>query len=493
MQYVSTRDTMACAQGAQAIVSGIAAGGGLYVPKAVPVLSMDVLRAMAQMDYPTRVKTVIEQWFDEFEPDALLAMCRAAYARFDTPAVAPVKAVGDVHVLELWHGPTFAFKDMALQLMPHLMTASAKLTGELRQILILVATSGDTGKAALEGFMDVPGVSICVFYPEGGVSEAQRLQMVTQKGDNTRVVAIRGNFDDAQTGVKRIFTDPECAWALDARGVVLSSANSINLARLVPQIAYYYSAYADMVASGAVKLGEPIDVCVPTGNFGNILAAEYARKMGLPIQRLICASNENNVLYDFIQTGVYDRNRAFHLTTSPSMDILISSNLERLLYELSGREDATVRKWMDALKTQGRYALTEQQHAALKAHVSAGWVDEQAAADEIRRTFENDHYLIDPHTAVAMRVARAHKSNRPMLVVSTASPYKFGRAVLGALTADTGGKDDFACCDALAQMSGQTVPEAISGLTKQTIRHRDVCDKDQMWAAIAPILEGGVR
>ncbi len=494
MNYVSTRDVSSTASAAQAIVLGLAPGGGLYVPDQVPVISLEDIGGLVALDYPARAARVLAPWLTEFSAQEIEKMCRAAYRRFDTPLVAPVRAMaGGLYSLELWHGPTLAFKDMALQLLPRLLASSSKIVGETRQILILVATSGDTGKAALEGFQDVPGVSICVFYPEGGVSQAQKLQMVTQEGDNTRVVAVRGNFDDAQTGVKKIFSSPDCILELSARGVVLSSANSINLGRLVPQIAYYFSAYADMVAMGAVTLGGEIDICVPTGNFGNILAAEYARQMGLPVNRLVCASNENNVLTDFIDTGVYDRRRAFHLTTSPSMDILISSNLERLLFEAAGRDDRQVRTWMDELKNQGVYRLDGAQLDFLKARMAAGCADQDAASREIRRVFEEERYLIDPHTAVAVHVARQWKaqnqSERPMLVSSTASPYKFGRTVLDALSGGAVGLDDFDCCKKLSALSGVPVPSAIADLPGKKVRHQAVCDVDDMWAALLPAVE----
>ena len=493
MKYQSTRDASDCKTGAQAIVAGLAGGGGLYVPDQVPALPEGFLQSLLPLDYPRRAAAVLSLWLPELA-GSLEAMCQAAYARFDHPAVAPVRSLGEkLYVLELWHGPTLAFKDMALQLMPHLLTASSRLVGEHRVILILVATSGDTGKAALEGFSGVPGVRICVFYPQGGVSQAQRLQMVTQEGDNTRVVAVQGNFDDAQTGVKRIFSDPACAAALDREGIVLSSANSINLGRLVPQIAYYVSAYLDMVSQGAVSLGQPIDICVPTGNFGNILAAHYAQLMGLPVGKLVCASNQNNVLSDFIRTGVYNKNRPFHLSTSPSMDILISSNLERLLFELAGRDAGQVNAWMAQLRQNGRYALTGAALEALQRLMWGGWASEEEVAAQIGRCFEERHYLCDPHTAVALKVARdyqaAHQNGLPLLVASTASPYKFGRAVLGAL-GEGQDMDDFACCRRLAALSGQQVPPAIAALPDKPVRHSAVCRKEDMWAALGPMAQG---
>ena len=495
MKYVSTRGASEAVTGAYAIVSGLTPEGALYVPEHVPGFPEDItLNDFCALTYPQRATKILAPWLSEFSLALLGAMCTQAYASFDTPDVVPVKALSDnIFVLELFHGPTLAFKDMALQLLPHLLTASARLVGETRDILILVATSGDTGKAALMGFANKPGVRICVFYPDGGVSLAQKLQMVTQTGDNTRVVAVRGNFDDAQTGVKQIFVNSDCVRMLNERNTVLSSANSINLGRLIPQIAYYWSSYADLINAGAIECGDPINICVPTGNFGNILAAEYARQMGLPVHKLICASNENHVLTDFIRTGVYDKNRDFHLTTSPSMDILISSNLERLLFELANRDGDQIKQWMDDLKTTGRYALTGEALDKLQSLIWAGWADEKSVAQQIEETFCNEHYLLDPHTAVAMHVARDYRTQsgdmRPMLIAATASPYKFGKSVLGAIDKDAYPEDDFAACEQLAALVGESVPEPIAVLRSSSVRHEDVCDIHDMWQAILPILE----
>ncbi|MGI6236926.1 MAG: threonine synthase [Candidatus Excrementavichristensenella sp.] len=490
MMYRSTRRKDDRKSGPQAIVIGLAAGGGLYVPKAVPTLAPGFLAELTALPYAQRAARILSLWLPELA-EQLPPMCEAAYARFDHPAVAPVVPLsGNLHMLELWHGPTLAFKDMALQLLPRLMGASLRLIGERQTILILVATSGDTGKAALEGFADVEGIRICVFYPHNGVSEVQRLQMATQTGANTRVVAVRGNFDDTQTGIKRIFSDPQCIRQLEQKGIRLSAANSINLGRLVPQIAYYISAYVDMAAAGALQMGEPMDICVPTGNFGNILAAHYARLMGLPVGKLLCASNKNNVLTDFIRTGVYDRNRPFHLTSSPSMDILISSNLERLLYELCDRSEEQVSALMEQLKTNGHYTLSPRALSALQAGFYGGWADEDEVAGEIRQAFEEDRYLCDPHTAVALKVARDYQretgSTVPMLVTSTASPYKFGRFVLTAL-AGSCDADDFVCCERLAELSGQELPFAIATLRNKPVLHKTVCDVDEMWEAVGPM------
>jgi len=487
MNYSSTRGGQP-ASAAQAIVRGLGEGGGLFVPESFPAVPMTEIKQMTNMSYVERAVCVLKRFLTDFSEDQLRDMAEKAYARFDTEAVAPLHELKDgVHVLELWHGPTLAFKDVALTLLPHLMTASAKATGENREILILVATSGDTGKAALSGFQDVSGTGCAVFYPKGGVSEAQRLQMVTQRGDNTHVIAVKGNFDDAQTGVKRIFSDKAAAEMLDQKGVVLSSANSINWGRLVPQIVYYFSAYADLLAAGKIQAGDEVNFCVPTGNFGNILAAHYAHLMGLPVGKLICASNENNVLTDFINTGVYDRRREFHLTTSPSMDILISSNLERMLFELCGRDCARVNQWMNELKEKGVYQVDEAAKERLQAVMYGGWACEKACAAEIKRVWNEEKYLIDPHTAVATSVMRAYREEsgdmRPCVVASTASPFKFGRAVASALEMETNGSD-FELCARLTEKTGVPTPEAISELPTLPVRHKRDCMPEDMFAEL---------
>ena len=494
MRYTSTRDRTVSIGAAGAIVKGISDDGGLFVPEEIPALPPDAIRAMVGIPYAEVAARVMAGWLCEFSLDELYQMTAAAYRSFDTPGVAPLVTLsGGRHVLELFHGPTLAFKDVALQILPQFMAASAKKTGETRELVILVATSGDTGKAALAGFANAPGVRIVVFYPDGGVSEAQRLQMVTQEGENTRVIAVRGNFDDAQTGVKRMFTNAPLRELLLRRGMAFSSANSINLGRLVPQIAYYFWAYAQLVASGQFAFGHPINVCVPTGNFGNILAAWYAREMGLPIRRLICASNQNNILADFMKTGAYDRNRPFYQTTSPSMDILISSNLERLLFELSGRDSAEVCAMMADLAKSGRYVLPAGAHAKLQTFMSGGWADEEQVSKQIAFTFREDKYLADPHTAVALNVhsnyARETGDTTPTVIASTASPYKFGKSVATALFgADADELDDFACCVKLAEASGGEVPEAISQLGSKPVLHTAVCDKDGMQTALIAAL-----
>lgn len=477
MKFLSTRDSSVRASATRAILQGISEDGGLFVPERFPALDW---RALLKLSYAGRAAKVLAAYIDGIPESDLLTMAQAAYARFG----APLKG----GILELYHGPTLAFKDMALQILPHLMRASCRAEGEEREILILVATSGDTGKAALEGFAGQSGIRVIVFYPDGGVSEAQRLQMVTQEGGNVRVVAVEGNFDDAQTGVKRIFTSDSVRDQLAKRNIVLSSANSINLGRLLPQIAYYFSAYADSVVQGAVAPGELLNVCVPTGNFGNILAAAYARRMGLPLGRLICASNRNHILTDFIRTGVYDRRREFFTTSSPSMDILISSNLERLLFELSGRSDARVSEWMAALKSTGLYSLDADALNALQNEFYGGWADEAQTRAAIARTFREQGRVIDPHTAVAMSVLDKYREEtgdrRPCVVVATASPYKFGRAVYTALGGDAAALDDFACCEAIAAQSGESIPESIRALPHKPVLHTEKCAPQDMESVV---------
>ena len=487
MRYITTRGGQS-GTGAEAIVQGLGCDGGLFVPESFPPVSLNELADMAKEPYEARAVRILKRFLTDFSEQQIAGMAEAAYARFDEHGVAPLKKLaGGVNVLELYHGPTLAFKDVALTLLPHLLTASAKVSGETRNVLILVATSGDTGKAALSGFQDVPGTHCAVFYPQGGVSDAQRLQMVTQRGDNTHVIAVKGNFDDAQTGVKRIFSDPQAAAAFSEKGFTLSSANSINWGRLAPQIVYYFSAYCDMLAAGDAAPGDAINICVPTGNFGNILAAYYAMRMGLPVGKLVCASNSNNVLTDFIRTGVYDARREFHLTTSPSMDILISSNLERMLFELSGRDAAAVRGWMADLKEKGRYEIGGGAKAALSELMYGAWAAEEDCAAEIARTWNEEKYLIDPHTAVAMKALRDYRAetgdNRPCVVASTASPFKFGRAVSAALGLPTDA-DDFALCARLSDMTGWAVPRAIAELPGLPVRHKATCAPEDMLSAL---------
>ena len=468
MNYTCTRDNGISISASRAILAGIAPDGGLFLPEEFPDVSPDDIAKMLNMTYPERAAYMIGLFLTDFTGDELKAYTSAAYSesRFgEIPA--PVIDIGGESVLELFHGPTSAFKDFALQLLPYLLTASAKKQGIRHKIAILAATSGDTGKAALEGFADVDGTCICVFYPYGGTSEIQRLQMTTQQGKNVLVTAVKGNFDDAQSGVKAIFTDRAFTDELKENGVRLSSANSINWGRLVPQVAYYFSAYCDMVNSGTVKFGDAINIAVPTGNFGNILAAYIAKLCGLPVKRFICASNRNNVLTDFIHSGTYDKNRPFYLTASPSMDILISSNLERLPDLLSGRNDAEVRGYMEALSKDGRYTVSQRLHSAITAEFACGFADDAKAAETIRRAFEQRRYLADPHTAVAIAVYEEYRRSTgdctPSVIASTASPFKFSRSVLKALGRDASGSE-FDLMNRLSDISGLAVPPRLATL-----------------------------
>ena len=482
MSFFSTRGR-AYATASQAILAGIAPDGGLYVPAMFPRIELKDIAAMNGMSYPQRATLILRQFLDDFRPAEIEEMTRLAYGeRFDTPDVAPLHRIDDsAWALELFHGPTLAFKDMALQLLPYLMAASARKNSENRVISILVATSGDTGKAALEGFRDVPGTSCTVYYPKDGVSDIQRLQMVTTGGANTRVIAVEGNFDDAQTGVKALFSDEGFRERMAEQGRVLSSANSINFGRLVPQIVYYFSAYADLVASGAVQLGEAVNFVVPTGNFGDILAGFYAREMGLPVHKLICASNRNNVLTDFFRTGLYSTHRVFFKTISPSMDILVSSNLERLLFEAADRDADLITLWMSQLRENGSYAVGEQRLEWLNGVFFAGFADDIETRREIRDMFQQTGYLIDPHTAVAGAVLGEYRrntgDNRPAVIVSTASPYKFAGDVLAALEGreEPSARDPFACARSLEARTGRPMPPQILALQEQPVRHTRVC------------------
>lgn len=481
MEFQSTRGG-AAVSAAQAIVQGICPSGGLYVPASFPRIDAETFVPYAD-DYGKIACAVMQPYLTELSGTALARMVADAYKSFDTPIVAPVVPMGaHESVLELWHGPTMAFKDVALQMLPRLLRASLDLTGEKKEIYILVATSGDTGKAALEGFCNVPGTRVLVFYPYGGVSRAQRLQMVTQQGNNVDVCAVRGNFDDAQTGVKQIFASEAARTALAERGCRLSSANSINFGRLLPQIVYYFSSYAALRKSGAVACGEKVNFCVPTGNFGDILAGWYAKRMGLPVHKLICASNRNNVLTDFFRTGVYDDRRPFYKSMSCSIDILISSNLERLLYEIADRNAETVRTWMNGLKTDGRYAIPDAAREKLAETFCADWCTEEDTLSTIRETFAGKKYLMDPHTAVAetvyRRYAEATGDTTHTVLLSTANPYKFATDVLSAL--ETPGEDDFTNAERLHAVSGMPVPAGISGLLGKPERHLDVCELADM-------------
>ena len=492
MSFFSTRGG-ACVTASQAILTGIAPDGGLYVPAMFPPVTLKKLSDMTGMDYRRRASAILRLFLEDYTLPEIDAAVDAAYApgRFDDPAVAPLHTLDDnTSVLELFHGPTLAFKDMALQLLPHLITLAARKNGETREISILAATSGDTGKAALEGFRDVPGTSCTVFYPLDGVSHVQKLQMTTTGGDNTHVIAVEGNFDDAQTGVKALFASPDTAREMDARGRVLSSANSINFGRLAPQIVYYFSAYADLLSQGRIAAGDPVNFAVPTGNFGNILAAFYARSMGLPVGKLLCASNRNHVLTDFFTTGTYDARRQFFKTNAPSMDILISSNLERLLYEAADRDGGLINLWMKQLRETGTYSVGEQRLDWLRDLFAAGYADDMQTDVEIRTLFEQERYLLDPHTAVASRALRDYRARTQdetyTVLVATASPYKFSGDVLYALGGREAiaGLDPFQCADELERRTGVPVPDAIRALRTLPERHTARCARDGMAQAL---------
>lgn len=481
MKYFSTRNKSNVVSAAEAIARGLASDGGLFVPEAIPAVSGEELSALCKMNYQGRAVNLMGRYLQEFSAEELEGFVKKAYGEnFDCAEIAPLHILDDnTAVLELWHGPTCAFKDMALQMLPHLLTASLKKIGESRRVCILVATSGDTGKAALEGFADVEGTSIVVFYPQNGVSDVQKLQMTTQSGENVLVSAVEGNFDDAQTGVKQIFGNRDFAEMLDKRGVFLSSANSINWGRLLPQIVYYFSAYCDFVNSGKVKMGDKISFCVPTGNFGDILAGWYAKQMGLPVDRLICASNSNNVLTDFIKTGTYDRKREFFTTISPSMDILVSSNLERLLFMLS--DHTNVKNWMEQLKTQGKYTVGEEVLKRLQADFDSGCCSDSAAKKAINKMFTDNNYLMDPHTADAFCVMNELKDSikTPCVVLSTASPFKFCDSVLDALGQDSS-LPGAALVGALAGCTAHTAPKPLMGLGERAVRFTGCVEKTDM-------------
>lgn len=497
MQYLSTRDSKCRVESTQAISRGISAEGGLFVPETLPSITLDTIQSMTGMSYVERAKYVLSLFLTDFTPEEIAYCAENAYTteKFGSDKIAQISKVepGE-YLLELWHGPTCAFKDMALQILPYLLTTSAKKAAAGKEIVILVATSGDTGKAALEGFKDVPGTKMVVFYPQDGVSQMQKRQMTTQEGGNVAVCAIEGNFDDAQTGVKKIFTDQAVVEKLAQHSMIFSSANSINWGRLLPQVVYYLSTYAELVKAGEIQLGEAINVVVPTGNFGNILAAYYAKKMGLPVNKLICASNANNVLTDFLTTGVYDRNRAFYATTSPSMDILISSNLERLLYDLCGRDDATIRDWFGQLGNTGRYEVSQDVKDQIKELFWAGCCDDEGTKQTIGDTFRKDHYLCDTHTAVAVNVYRQYKETTgdqtKTVIASTASPYKFASSVLGAIT-DNIPEDEYEQIDELNRISGLPVPKALAELKNKPVRFTGSIEKSEMEETVLKLL--GIR
>ena len=491
LMYTSTRNANEKVTASQAILKGLAEDGGLFVPEQLPTLDKTV-DELAGMTYQETAYEVMKKFLTDFTEEELKNCINAAYdSKFDTEEIAPLVQADGAYYLELFHGSTIAFKDMALSILPHLMITSARKNQVKNDIVILTATSGDTGKAALAGFADVKGTKIIVFYPKNGVSPIQEKQMVTQKGDNTFVVGIHGNFDQAQTGVKKIFGDKEMAAELAAAGYQFSSANSINIGRLVPQIVYYVYAYAKLYANGVIGKDERINVVVPTGNFGNILAAFYAKNMGLPIDKLICASNDNKVLYDFFRTGTYDRNREFVLTTSPSMDILISSNLERLIYKISGEDARKDTDLMTELKTKGSYAITGEMKANL-ADFAAGYATEEQVAKTIHDIYEDTGYVMDTHTAVAATVYKAYredsKDDRKTVIASTASPYKFAGSVMSAIDPKYKGQDDFKLIEELQKVSGTEIPNAIKEIMNAEIRHNTECDVDQMEQTVKNIL-----
>lgn len=499
MQYNSTQDKSKKVSSAQAIAQGISHDGGLFVPESFPKLEPATIENMLSMSYQERAKLIISEYLTDFTDEEIDDCVYSAYTRtkFEYKNPAPIASLSynghSLNLLELWHGPTCAFKDMALQILPHFLTKSLKKTGSGLDAVILVATSGDTGKAALEGFKDVDHTKIIVFYPESGVSAMQKHQMNTQEGDNVYVCAIKGNFDDAQTAVKKIFTDDETAGILKKNSMMFSSANSINWGRLLPQIVYYVSAYCDMVNLGKIELGDKINITVPTGNFGNILAAYYAYMMGLPVNKFICASNSNNVLTDFINTGIYNKNRKFYTTVSPSMDILVSSNLERLLYHLSGNDDELTRSYMDLLKKTGVYAVTPEIKEQISKLFYGGFCDEEKTKKTIHDLFEQRKYLCDTHTAVAVAVydeyVKATKDETPTVIASTASPYKFSKAVLEAIGCETALSSEFDMVEKLHELTGVEVPAPLANLRGKEPRFSEVTDKEQMQGVVLRALD----
>ncbi len=497
MNYTSTRDNSLSVSASFAIANGISAEGGLFVPEEIPQVDAAFIAGLAPLGYAERARKILPLFLTDYTAEELFAYTEAAYgSQFEGPAPAPVKNLHDnVNMLELWHGPTCAFKDMALQLLPHLLTGAAKRVLGGKESVILVATSGDTGKAALEGFKDVNGTRILVFFPDQGVSPMQKLQMTTQEGENVGVCAIEGNFDDAQNGVKAIFTDAAVKAKLAENNMCFSSANSINWGRLVPQIVYYFSAYADLLAAGQIENGDKINFCVPTGNFGNILAGWYAKQMGLPVNKLICASNENDVLTEFLTTGRYNRCRTFHTTVSPSMDILISSNLERLIFHLLGNNSDETNRLFAALKENGEYTVSPALLQEIKATFAAGCCNDDATKAAIADTYKKYGYLCDTHTGVAVRVYEAYRAagdDTATVVVSTASPYKFSKAVLGAVTdGKFTAENEFDMVSELEAITGLPAPAPLKGLKGKTPRFTGVCAKAQMEAEVYKLLRIG--
>lgn len=493
MNYVSTRDNSKKVTSAYAIAHGISDDGGLYIPEYIPVLTADDFSRLFKLDYKGRAEFVLKKFLTDFTDSEIAYCVNGAYNdSFDENKPAAIAQLGkNINVLELWHGPTCAFKDLALQLLPYLLTTSVKKIEDGKKTVILVATSGDTGKAALEGFKNVENTEIIVFYPSDGVSPMQKLQMSSQKGDNVHVCAIKGNFDDAQSGVKNIFTDSEIKTKLAMHGIEFSSANSINWGRLVPQIIYYVSAYCDMIDKGD-DLSDGFNVVVPTGNFGNILAAYYAKKMGVPINKLICASNSNKVLTDFINTGVYDTNREFYTTMSPSMDILISSNLERMLYILSDGDDKYIDSIQSQLKSDGKFKVKDTVLNKLQSIFYGAWCDDDATLKAIKNVFDEYGYLIDTHTAVAFnacnRYAESTGDKRTVLIASTASPYKFAKSVMSALS-DSVFENEFDNVNALSALTNTEIPAPIAELKNAEVRFKDIYEKQDMKSAVLKCLK----
>ena len=490
--YHSTRNSEETATASEAILKGLTSDGGLFVPDSIPKLNVS-LEDLTQMSYQEIAYAVMKEFLTDFTEEELKTCINNAYdSKFDTEEIAVTKKVDGAYYLELFHGATIAFKDMALSILPHLLVTSARKNNVKNEIVILTATSGDTGKAALAGFADVPGTKIIVFYPKSGVSPIQEKQMVTQKGDNTYVIGIKGNFDDAQTGVKKMFSNKELAKVMNDNGFQFSSANSINIGRLVPQVVYYVKAYADLLKQGALKAGEPMNVVVPTGNFGNILASYYAKQMGIPIGKFVCASNKNKVLFDFFETGKYDRNREFYVTTSPSMDILISSNLERMIYRIAGNDAKQCAKFMAALTKDGEYVITDAMKAELSEFFGAFGSEEETAV-KIKEVYDKEGYVMDTHTAVAAVAYDKYKAatgddKTPTGIASTASPYKFTRSVMDAIDPAYDAEDDFELVDELNKVSKTAIPKAIEEIRTAPVLHDTVCETAAMEDEVKKIL-----
>ena len=490
--YHSTRNSEETATASEAILKGLTSDGGLFVPDSIPKLNVS-LEDLTQMSYQEIAYAVMKEFLTDFTEEELKTCINNAYdSKFDTEEIAVTKKVDRAYYLELFHGATIAFKDMALSILPHLLVTSARKNNVKNEIVILTATSGDTGKAALAGFADVPGTKIIVFYPKSGVSPIQEKQMVTQKGDNTYVIGIKGNFDDAQTGVKKMFSNKELAKVMNDNGFQFSSANSINIGRLVPQVVYYVKAYADLLKQGALKAGEPMNVVVPTGNFGNILASYYAKQMGIPIGKFVCASNKNKVLFDFFETGKYDRNREFYVTTSPSMDILISSNLERMIYRIAGNDAKQCAKFMAALTKDGEYVITDAMKAELSEFFGAFGSEEETAV-KIKEVYDKEGYVMDTHTAVAAVAYDKYKAatgddKTPTVIASTASPYKFTRSVMNAIDPAYDAEDDFELVDELNKVSKTAIPKAIEEIRTAPVLHDTVCETAAMEDEVKKIL-----